>query len=393
MGRKTKSETEDQNITPIKKKLDLKSFLKDTKIKDLELASTLESSKMSNITEWVSTGSFSLNKIISGDIYKGLPRGRIMALAGPSGVGKSYVCGNAIREAQKMGYTVMVFDSENAIDKEFLARIGADVESVLHFPVITVTELRNKCCKLMDEFMTAYPKEKLFIVIDSLGGLTTTKAFEDIEADKSAQDMGLRAKQLRDLAKILTNSVAKHQATMLVTNHTYEKPPANPHMGPEIQFGGGQGFVYATSGIVYLKKSAIKEEETSLSTNKTVKRKKGNILKAITEKNRFVPEGMGGEIYLSYENGMNKWYGLLDDALEFGFITESSAGYYNVTHLDKKVKKVDIYRKEYWEAFIDNLAEKIREKYKYVPNTSMEEIEDELESTGSKKDTSDGEGE
>lgn len=386
MGRKLKSETEDQNVTPIKKKLDLKSFLKDTKIKDLELASTLESSKMSNITEWISTGSFSLNKIISGDIYKGLPRGRIMALAGPSGVGKSYVCGNAIREAQKMGYTVMVFDSENAIDKEFLARIGVDVESVLHFPVITVTELRNKCCKLMDEFMTAYPKEKLFIVIDSLGGLTTTKAFEDIEADKSAQDMGLRAKQLRDLAKILTNSVAKHQATMLVTNHTYEKPPANPHMGPEIQFGGGQGFVYATSGIVYLKKSAVKEEETSLSTNKTVKRKTGNILKAITEKNRFVPEGMGGEIALSYQTGMNKWYGLLDDALEFSFVTESSAGYYNVTHLDKKVKKVDIYRKEYWEGFIDNLAEKIREKYKYVSNTSMDEIEEELDSTEDKKD-------
>lgn len=386
MGRKLKSETEDQNVTPIKRKLDLKSFLKDTKIKDLELASTLESSKMSNITEWVSTGSFSLNKIISGDIYKGLPRGRIMALAGPSGVGKSYVCGNAIREAQKLGYTVMVFDSENAIDKDFLARIGADVESVLHFPVITVTELRNKCCKLMDEFMTAYPKEKLFIVIDSLGGLTTTKAFEDIEADKSAQDMGLRAKQLRDLAKILTNSVAKHQAVMLVTNHTYEKPPANPHMGPEIQFGGGQGFVYATSGIVYLKKSAIKEEETSLSTNKTVKRKKGNILKAITEKNRFVPEGMSGEIALSYETGMNKWYGLLDDALEFGFITESSAGYYNVTHLDKKVKKPDIYRKEYWEGFIDNLSEKIREKYKYVPNTSIDEIEEELDSTETRKD-------
>lgn len=387
MGRPPKATTTEET-KPAKKKLDLKSFLKDSKIKDLELASILDSSKMSNITEWISTGSYSLNKIISGDIYKGLPRGRIMALAGPSGVGKSYVCGNAIREAQKLGYTVMVFDSENAIDKDFLARIGADVESVLHFPVITVTELRNKCCKLMDEFMEQYPKEKLFIVIDSLGGLTTTKAFEDIEADKSAQDMGLRAKQLRDLAKILTNSVAKHQAAMLVTNHTYEKPPANPHMGPEIQFGGGQGFVYATSGIVYLKKSAIKEEETSLSTNKTVKRKKGNILKAITEKNRFVPEGMGGEIYLSYETGMNKWYGLLDDALEFGLITESSAGYYNVTHLDKKVKKVDIYRTETWSGLIDTLAEKIREKYKYVPSTTIEDLDADLATTDAKSDES-----
>jgi RecA/RadA recombinase len=387
MGRKAKSETEES--LPSKKKLDLKSFLKDSKIKGLELASTLECSKMSNISEWISTGSYSLNKIISGDIYKGLPRGRIMALAGPSGVGKSYIAGNCIREAQKVGYTVMVFDSENAIDKDFLSRIGADVEQVLHVPVITVTELRNTAIKMIDEFMAAYPKEKLFIVVDSLGGLTTTKAYEDIEADKSAQDMGLRAKQLRDLAKLFTHSVAKHQACMLVTNHTYEKPAPNPHMAPEIQFGGGEGFVYATSGIIYLKKSAIKEETTSLVDNKTVKTKVGNYLKATSQKNRFVPEGMTGAIHLSYEKGMNKWYGLLEDAMEFGLVTESSAGYYNVTHLDKKVKKVDIFKTEYWSGMIDALAEKIRDKYKYVTNTTMDEVEESLEAEESdKKDKS-----
>jgi RecA/RadA recombinase len=371
MGRKPRDKSEEDTAA----KIDLKAFLKGSKIKGLELASTLESSKMSNITEWVSTGSYSLNKLVSGDIYKGLPRGRIMALAGPSGVGKSYICGNAIREAQKLGYTIMVFDSENAIDKDFLGRIGVNVEDVIHIPVITVTEMRNTIIKMMDEFMLQFPKEKLFIVIDSLGGLTTTKAYEDIEADKSAQDMGLRAKQLRDAAKLFTHAVAKHQACMLVTNHTYEKPPANPHMAPEIQFGGGEGFVYATSGIVYLKKSAIKEEVTSLIDNKTKKVKTGNTLKATSQKNRFVPEGMTGEIYLSYEKGMNKWFGLLEDALEFGFFTESSAGYYNVPHLNKKVSKKDVYLSENWVGMIDALAEKIREKYRYVPTTTMEEVE------------------
>lgn len=380
MGRRPKDESESEpKVKEVKNKIDLKAFLKSSKIKGLELASTLESSKLSNISEWISTGSYSLNKIISGDIYKGLPRGRIMAFAGPSGVGKSYICGNAVREAQKVGYTIMVFDSENAIDKDFLSRIGVDVERVIHVPVITVTELRNTAIKMIDEFMAAYPKEKLFIVIDSLGGLTTTKAFEDIEADKSAQDMGLRAKQLRDAAKLFTHSVAKHQACMIVTNHTYEKPAPNPHMQPVVQFGGGEGFVYATSGIVYLKKYAVKEDANKLEDNSKVKVKVGNRLKATSEKNRFVPEGMVGEIFLSYETGMNKWFGLLEDALEFEIIKESSAGYYELPHLDKKVKKKDIYKSENWVGMIDQLAEKIREKYKYVTNTTMEELESSLE--------------
>ena len=388
MGRKAKSETEE--TVPSKKKLDLKAFLKESKVKGLELASTLECSKMSNISEWISTGSLSLNKLLSGDIYKGLPRGRIMAFAGPSGVGKSYIAGNCIREAQKAGYTIMVFDSENAISKDFLMRLGVDVEQVMHIPIITVTEFRNTAIKMIDEFMAAYPKEKLFIVVDSLGGLTTTKAYEDVEADKSAQDMGLRAKQLRDLAKLFTHSVAKHQACMIVTNHTYEKPAQNPHMAPDIIFGGGEGFVYATSGMIYLKKSGIKEESTSLVDNKTVKTKVGNFLKATSQKNRFVPEGMTGAIHLSYTKGMNKWYGLLEDALEFGFVTDSSAGYYNVVHLDKKVKKVDIYKTEYWAGMVDALAEKIRDKYKYVTNTTMDEIEESLdaEEDADKKDKS-----
>jgi RecA/RadA recombinase len=91
---------------------------------------------LSNVTEWVSTGSLSLNKIISGDIYKGLPRGRIMAFAGPSGVGKTYLLMSSAREAQANGYTIVVFDSENAFDADSFRRLGGDPEAVLHFPVI-----------------------------------------------------------------------------------------------------------------------------------------------------------------------------------------------------------------------------------------------------------------
>jgi RecA/RadA recombinase len=348
------------------------------------MSSVLSTSLFSNISEWVTTGSYSLNKVVSGDIYKGLPRGRIMAFAGPSGVGKTYLLMSSAREAQKQGYTVLVFDSENAFDAESFRRLGGNPDEVLHVPVITITELRNKCVQIMDEWMAANPGSKLFIIIDSLGNLITEKVLNDIEENKGASDMGIRAKQMREMARVFTNWVAKHQAIMVVSNHTYEQPPPNPNMAPVVKFNGGEGFVYATSGIVYLKKSAIREEETDAQGN-AVKVKKGNILKATAEKNRFVPEGLTAEIYLSFDNGLNKWYGLLNDALEAKLITEPAQGWYQFTHLETKIRKKELYKSSNWVGMIDKVAEHVRNKYKYVAYTTEEELS-EVEAPEEKKE-------
>jgi RecA/RadA recombinase len=372
MGRKPNAKNEELETTKIKN--NIANFLKNTKIKGLEMSSVLSESLFSNISEWVSTGSLSLNKVISGDIYKGFPRGRIMAVAGPSGTGKTYVLMSSAREAQSKGYTIIVCDSENAFDAESFRRIGGNPEEVLHVPIITITELRNKLTQLVEEWMKLNPDSKLFIIIDSLGGLITEKVLSDIEENKGASDMGIRAKQMRETAKVFTSLVAKHQAIMVVSNHTYESPPPNPNMAPTVKFGGGEGFVYATSGIIFLRKNAIREEETDAQGN-TVKVKKGNILKATAEKNRFVPEGMTGELYLSFDTGLNKWYGLLNDALEGGFVTEPSQGWFQFSHLETKIRKKELYKTANWIGMIEKLAEHIRNKYKYVSYTSDEELE------------------
>lgn len=375
MARKSNTTTQlDDEETPKTTNNKIADFLKKSKIKGLELASPLSTSLLSNVSEWVSTGSLSLNKIISGDIYKGLPRGRIMAFAGPSGVGKTYLLMSSAREAQKQGYTIVVFDSENAFDAESFRRLGGNPDEVLHFPVVTITECRNKCVQIMDEWMAANPNSKLFIIVDSIGGLTTEKVFEDIENNEGKADMGNAAKQIRVMAKVFTNHVAKYQAIMIVSNHTYEQPPPNPKMAPVIKFGGGEGFVYATSGIVFLKKYQIKEDEVDAQGN-AIKVKKGNILKATAEKNRFVPEGMVGEIYLSFETGLNKWYGLLNDALDANLVSEPAQGWYQFAHQENKIRKKELYKSANWVGMIDKLAEHIRNKYKYIKFTTDEELE------------------
>lgn len=355
------------------------AFLKDTKIKGLDLAATLDQSKLSNITEWISTGSYAINRVISGSYYKGIPRGRIMALAGPSGVGKSYLSGCCIREAQKMGYDCVVFDSENAIDKDFFGRIGVDATRVLHIPVNTVSDVKLKGIQLMREYHEKYPDRKLFLVLDSVGGLMTDKEFyKDIAENKNAQDMGLRAKELRVLAKALTHEVARTGAAMIVTNHTYEKPnPYNPTLPSTTTMNGGEGFVYATSGVLFLKKKEDKETENGKKVIKGVR------LIAKTEKNRFVPQGAEGEVYLSYEKGVNKWYGMLDDAKEFGFVVQKGAWYEFVDKDGNQIAKVNgeknLYKKDNWKPLIEQINEKIEDKYKFVDFIDEDEMDMDIE--------------
>lgn len=361
-----------ENLQPKSKGFDVNAFLSKSNIKGLNKASTLTDSPFSNITEWISTGSYALNKVLSGSYFKGIARGRITGLAGESGAGKSFVCGNCLREAQKQGFTCVVFDSENAVDNEFLKRIGVKVEEILYIPIQTVNEVKNTAAQLMVEFSTSNPDGKLFIVIDSVTGLSTEKQlYDDVAKDGTAQDMGLFAKQVRAMAKVLTHKVTETNSTLLFTNHIWEKPAQNPKMMPEKMMNGGQGLVYAASAIAYLSKKLEREEEKNLNSGNTEKRIRGAILKASTEKNRFVPQGSKAEIMLSFQKGMNKWYGMYEEAVIYNFI-QANGAWFSIIDPDtgeviKKVNgKKNLYVREVWEPILHKLNEKVEEEFKFA---------------------------
>ena len=78
-------------------------------------------------TDWVSTGNYTLNYRISGDFKKGIPLGKVTVFAGESGAGKSYICsGNIVRNAQEQGIFVVLVDTENALDEDWLKALGVD---------------------------------------------------------------------------------------------------------------------------------------------------------------------------------------------------------------------------------------------------------------------------
>jgi RecA/RadA recombinase len=329
------------------------------------LASVLSESKLSNIRDYISTGSYILNRVISGSYFKGWPNNRIMVIAGANSTGKTYVCLSTAREAQKKGWQVVYFDSENAVDADFARNIGVDPETMLHIPVKTISQFRNEAVKLMREWRANEATKDIPMIMfcDSIGNLSGTKEMNDVEASKDASDMGQRAKELRACARILTMECAENEVPLIATNHTYEQQ--NMMGAPTIKMGGGEGFAYATSGILILQKKVVNDDTGEKdSEGRKIVNKSGTIVIATSEKNRLVPFGSRGYAYIDFRKGLVPLYGLLDDALKYGLIEQSGA-WYTVKGVEKKFREKELYTKEVWQPIIKELNEKVMADNKF----------------------------
>jgi len=162
-------------------------------------AEVLEASTLSTADEWIDTGSYALNAIISGSMYKGIPSGRITGFAGPSMAGKTLIMNKIMANAQKKGYIPVIWDSEVAVDKRSAENVGMDTSRVKYYPVETVEDCRNQMSMFLDNVIKAResnPDLKFIATIDSLGNLASAKEIKDAASGKDAADVGQRAKCL-----------------------------------------------------------------------------------------------------------------------------------------------------------------------------------------------------
>lgn len=391
MGRKPKDSADEQpenNEKKVSKAKDLLNEFMKTMGKDNNFE-IFGDSKLTKVDSFISTGSLILNRVASGSYFKGIPHRRITGLCGKKGVGKSFVCGNALREAQNNDYLCFVFESESSIDREFLTRLGVDIDALGFKSISTVNDLKTQVLNTVETIHKMDPEQKIFIVVDSLGNLSTDKEFANARDGHVASDMGLRAKELRACSRVLTNAIAYNNAAMLVTNHTYDQPinPQNPSLGSQEVFAGGEGFNYVCSIIINLKKS-LKKEEVKQASGEVEKLATHFIIRATTTKNRFVPEGSNGEILVSFRNGLHKWYGLLDDALNTG-VFEKTGTRINVKHLDKTFFESQLYKAEnaqIWESVIKEMDTKIQTLTSFSSVLEADKVLDELEGSEDKED-------
>jgi RecA/RadA recombinase len=261
-------------------------------------------------TDWVSTGNFALNYLISGSFHKGVPLGKVTVFAGESGAGKSYICsGNIIRAAQEQGIYTILVDSENALDEDWLKALGVDTaeDKLLKLNIAMIDDV----AKTINEFMKEYKampeegKPKILFVIDSLGMLLTPTDVNQFEAGDLKGDMGRKPKALTALVRNCVNMFGSHNVGLVATNHTYA---SQDMFDPDDKISGGQGFIYASSIVVAMKKLKLKEDDDGNKISEV----RGIRAACKVMKTRYAKPFESVQVKIPYETGMNPYSGLVD---------------------------------------------------------------------------------
>jgi recombination protein RecA len=261
-------------------------------------------------TDWISTGNYALNYLISGDFNKGVPLGKVTVFAGESGAGKSYICsGNIIKHAQEQGMYVILVDSENALDEAWLHALGVDTteQKLLKLNMAMIDDVAKTISEFMKEYKTMPPEErpKILFVIDSLGMLLTPTDVNQFEAGEMKGDMGRKPKALTSLVRNCVNMFGSYNVGLVCTNHTYA---SQDMFDPDDKISGGQGFIYASSIVVAMRKLKLK---TDADGNKTTT---VNGIRSACKimKTRYAKPFESVQVEIPYSTGMAPTSGLVD---------------------------------------------------------------------------------
>ena len=261
-------------------------------------------------TDWISTGNYALNYLISGDFNKGVPLGKVTVFAGESGAGKSYICsGNIIKNAQEQGMYVILVDSENALDEAWLHALGVDTseQKLLKLNMAMIDDVAKTISEFMKEYKTMPLEErpKILFVIDSLGMLLTPTDVNQFEAGEMKGDMGRKPKALTSLVRNCVNMFGSYNVGLVCTNHTYA---SQDMFDPDDKISGGQGFIYASSIVVAMRKLKLK---TDADGNKTTT---VNGIRSACKimKTRYAKPFESVQVEIPYSTGMAPTSGLVD---------------------------------------------------------------------------------
>lgn len=270
---------------------------------------------ISDVTGFTDTGSMIFNALLSGSLYGGMPNNKILAIAGEQATGKTYFTMGIIAkflQDNKNG-EVIYFDTEQAVTSDMFISRGVDGTRVAVIAPQTVEEFRHKALTILDDYLAEDESERvpILMVLDSLGNLPTSKEINDAAEGKEVRDM-TRAQLIKSTFRVLTIKLGNAKVPMIMTNHTYDVVGSYV---PTKEMGGGSGLKYAASTIVYLSKKKDKDGDGEVV---------GNIINCKLYKSRFTKPEKVVSVKLNYETGLDRYYGLVDLALESGVFVKNS---------------------------------------------------------------------
>ena len=293
-------------------------------------------------TDWISTGNKALNYLVSGYFNKGVPLGKVTVFAGESGSGKSYFCaGNIVKEAQKQGIFVVLVDSENALDETWLQALEVDTDEkkLLKLNMSMIDDVAKTVSTFMSDYrdMAEEDRPKVLFVIDSLGMLLTPTDVDQFTKGDMKGDMGRKPKALTALVRNCVNMFGSHNVGLVATNHTYA---SQDMFDPDDKISGGQGFIYASSIVVAMKKLKLKEDEDG----KKVTDVRGIRAACKVMKTRYAKPFESVQVKIPYEQGMDPYSGLVDLFEKKGLLTQQGN---RLKYVDSMGKEHLNYRKDW----------------------------------------------
>ena len=314
----------------------------------------------SDPTDWISTGNYALNYLMTSDFNKGIPLGKVTVLAGESGAGKSYIAsGNIIKNAQEQGIFVVLIDTENALDEKWLQALNVDTseEKLLKLSLSMVDDV----AKTVSEFMKSYKDEhannkenapKVLFVVDSLGMLLTPTDVNQFEAGDMKGDLGRKPKALTALVRNCVNMFGSWNVGLIATNHTYA---SQDMFDPDDKISGGQGFIYASSIVIAMKKLKLKEDEEGNKVSDV----RGIRAACKVMKTRYEKPFESVQVKIPYDTGMDPYSGLVDLFEKKGVLVQTGN---RLKYVDSKGKEYIDFRKAWTGDKLDMLMADWKEK-------------------------------
>lgn len=348
------------------------SFLTDM-VKGIDNTSLLsDGGNSSEFSGSIDTGSYILNAAISGSIYGGVPNNKITAFAGESATGKTFFVLGVLKqflEDNKDG-GVIYFDTEAAVTKQMMEDRGIDTKRVVISEPSSIEEFRTNATRILTSYIDqGKDAPPMMMVLDSLGMLSSNKELADTESGTDKRDM-TKAQLLRGTFRVLSLKLAKANVPLLVTNHVYDVVGAYI---PTKEISGGSGLKYAASSIAMLGKKKDKDGTDVV----------GNIIKATMHKSRFTKEQKKIEVKLSYDTGLDRYYGLLDLAEKYDIIKKVSTRYElpDGTKVFGKAINKDP-EKYFTPEIMEQLEVAANKEFKYGQIGADEKTEEDLEDVG-----------
>ncbi len=237
----------------------------------------------------------------------GYPRGRIIEIYGPESSGKTTLALHAVAEAQKKGGRCAYVDAEHAIDPEYSARLGVDIDEL----ILSQPDSGEQALEIVEMLATSGAID--LIIVDSVAALVPQAELDGVMGDNQ---VGLQARLMSKAMRKITAILSRTNCTVIFINQLREKVGVM-YGNPETTTGGRALKFYASIRLDLRRADALKNGADII----------GNSVKVKVVKNKVAPPFKSCLIDITYGKGISKEGELLDLGVEDGYVQKSGNWY------------------------------------------------------------------